>query len=222
VAAKEEGGLNGSGRPPLRALGRGATTGEGSASPDVIVDLADACVRYVERAIGVKLDYAAETLPIVDHYLEQGRSAARERRDTVSVLAQTLGAYFGEVVRRRYACWWRCDDVDPASWQIELEPVYLSFSPVQLVYDALTRGGEAREAGEAGEAGDEVSHFEIQEEDREAVAARLNELPPVSENEYFALSTRLEVIDIVVEAIRARRMGAGETADAMLTPDDYE
>jgi hypothetical protein len=53
------------------------------------------------------------------------------------------------------------------------------------------------------------------------VAARLAELPPVAEEEFFAPSTRLEVIDIAVDAIRARRMAEGEP-DAALRPEDYE
>jgi hypothetical protein len=53
------------------------------------------------------------------------------------------------------------------------------------------------------------------------VTARLAELPPVSDAEYYAPSTRLEVIDIAVEAIRSRRIAAGEEAEASLDPDDY-
>src|SRR5687767_15165113 len=41
-----------------------------TAAPPAIQDLADACIRYVERAVGVRLDYTLETLPLLDHYLE--------------------------------------------------------------------------------------------------------------------------------------------------------
>jgi len=144
-------------------------------------------------------------------------------------------------VRRRYASWWRVEGGDPASWQIELESVYLAFSPVQLILDALLRSAQvpgpaspedsadlANERQGDGEDEDqdegtgEISRLELEEEDRVAVAERLAELPPVSEEEFYAPSTRLEVIDIAIEAIRARRIAGGEQVDAMLRPEDYE
>jgi hypothetical protein len=226
-----------------------------SPPPAVIADLAEGCVRHVERAVGVKLDYQPETLPILDHYLAQSREEAKARPEVLSLLAQTSGAYLGEVVRRRYASWWRTEGTDPAEWQIELEPVYLAFSPVRIVLEAILRGGAPDRASGAGAAdrasgagaasdkeggGDDAlapsedapdeeevesalsaARLELEEEDHEAVMARLADLPPVSEDEFYATSTRLEVIDIAVEAIRARRMAAGEDAERMLRPEDY-
>jgi hypothetical protein len=179
--------------------------------PAQIGDLAEACVRFVERALGVKLDYEPETLPLLDHYVEQGRQAAASRPEAGVVVAQAAGAYFGEVVRRRYPSWWRAAGEDPAAWRIELSPVFLSFSPVELIAAGLHRGEEG--------APDEG--LEMEEADREAVAARLADLPEVPEEEFFAPSTRLEVIDIAVDAIRARRMAAGEP-EVALRPEDYE
>lgn len=199
-------GQNGSGgaHPPARDL-------RAEPPPERVRDLAEACVRFVERALGVKLDYQPETLPVLDHYLQGARGAAAERPPAGALVAHAAGAYLGEVVRRRHPSWWRLDGDDPGAWRIELEPVFLSFSPVQLVADALFREGEA-EASE---------RLELEEEDQRAVAARLAELPQVDEDEFYAPSTRLEVIDIAVEAIRARRMGEGE-GEAALGPEDYE
>lgn len=180
-------------------------------APERVRDLAEACVRFVEKAVGVKLDYEPETLPVLDHYLANARTAAGERPTTGALVAHAAGAYFGEVVRRRYPSWWRVEGDDPGAWRIELAPVYLSFSPVEMMADAIFREGD--------EGANE--RLELEEEDRAAVAARLAELPPVDEDEFFAPSTRLEVIDIAVEAIRARRL-ASEEGDAALGPEDYE
>jgi len=208
--------------------GSGSVEGRGGreveAAPEPVRDLAEACVRFVEKALGLRLDYQAETLSLLDHYIEQGRKAVEEQPEVAVLLAQTAGAYFGEVVRRRYPSWWRIDGDDPAFWRIELEPVYLSFSPVQLIADALLRKAASAEPGggpvaEVEESGGE--RLDLGEEDREAVAARLAELPMVSEQEFYAPSTRLEVIDIAVDAIRARRMAEGEDTDAGLRPEDY-
>ncbi len=185
--------------------------------PERIRELAEACVRFVERAVGVKLDYEADTLSLLDHYLEEGRKAARAKPETAPLVAHAAGAYFGEVVRRRHASWWRTEGDDPAFYRIELEAAYLSFSPVQLMADALLRSEE-----EGSEEEDVSERLELEDEDRDAVAQRLAELPPVSERDFYAPSTRLEVIDIAVEAIRARRMGAGDQADDALRPEDYD
>ncbi len=105
--------------------------------PERIRELAEACVRFVERAVGVKLDYEADTLSLLDHYLEEGRKAARAKPETAALVTHAAGAYFGEVVRRRHASWWRAEGDDPGLYRIELEAAYLSFSPVQLMADAL-------------------------------------------------------------------------------------
>jgi hypothetical protein len=203
--------------------GRGSDGHEVEPAPERVRDLAEGCVRFVERALGVRLDYEAETLSLLDHYIEESRKAARERPEAAILLAQSVGAYFGEVVRRRYPSWWRVEGDDPTFWRIELESVYLSFGPVQLIVDAILRNEEGAPPGGAPSAEESASErFELDEGDREAVAARLVELPAVSEQEFYAPSTRLEVIDIAVEAIRARRMAEGVDADAVFRPEDYD
>jgi hypothetical protein len=65
------------------------------------------------------------------------------------------------------------------------------------------------------------SGFELPEADCTALIERLADLPGVSENEYWAPSTRLEVLDIAVDALLAKR-----ARDPVRTrpygPDDYE
>jgi hypothetical protein len=207
--------------------GSGSVEGSGGRAvdpaPDRVRELAEGCVRFVERTLGVRLDYEAETLSLLDHYVEEGRKSALSRPEAAILLAQTAGAYFGEVVRRRYPSWWRTEGDDPTYWRIELEPVYLSFSPVQLIADAVLRPEEGAGPGGALSADESASErLELAEEDREAVADRLVELPAVSEQEFYAPSTRLEVIDIAVDAIRAHRMAEREEADSVFRPEDYE
>jgi hypothetical protein len=216
--------------------GAGASNGHGPvptsraevpAAPPAVADLARACVRFVEKALGVALDYTLETLPVLDHYLREARRDAAERPAAGLLVAHAAGAYLGEVVRRRHVSWWRTEGDDPAAWRIELESVYLSFSPVELIADVLMRAPAplVREASaerlDTEEEPAEGERLELEEEDRKAVAERLAELPPVGEDEFYAPSTRVEVIDIAVDAIRARRIGDGE-GDSVLGPDDYE
>lgn len=193
--------------------------------PASIAELAEACVRHVERALGVRLDYAPETLPLLDHHLAEARRAlaAQSEEDpraalaTLPLLVHTAGAYFGEVIRRRYPSWWRADGGDPMTYRIELETAYLAVSPMLSVYEALAHGL----ALHGDEAAFEAAQIEMDEEDRRAAAARLAELE-VDDEEYHAPSTRLEAIDICVETIRARRLAAGDPVEMALTPEDYE
>ncbi len=225
-------GSNGAGHPPspgpespVRDAAAAALLS--TAAPPAIQDLADACIRYVERAVGVRLDYTLETLPLLDHYLEHARAAlsakkaekkapdAAEEADdlpALSIVAQTAGAYFGEVVRRRYPSWWRLD-ADPAEHRLEFHNLYLVVRPVTLMLDVLTLDTSGN--GPKG-----LSGFDLDEEDRTAAAARLAELPPVPLEEYVSPSTRLEVIDIVVDAVRVHHMAEGGPV-LELEPDDY-
>ena len=187
------------------------------APPAAIEELAEACVRFVERAIGVRLDYTLETLPLLDHYVEAARETLRGKKPggdgpTLSIIAQAAGAYFGEVVRRRHVAWWRLD-AQPEEHRLEFHHVYLVVRPVTLMLDALTLTNDDK-------APSGLSGFELDEEDRAAAAARLSELPPVSLEEYVSPSTRLEVLDIVVDAVRAFQMAEGLSVQE-LEPDDY-
>lgn len=186
---------------------------EPAAPPDAVAELADACVRFVERKLGVRLDYSLETLPVLDHYLLEARAEVRDRPELAPLLVHAAGAYFGEVVRRRVASWWHMPSSDPASWQIQAEPVYLWFEPVGMAYDALL-GGDRDEEGM-------MAKLEIEDEDRETLELRLSELPPVDEDEFYALSTRLEVIDIATDVIKARMVESG-LGEVVFTAQDYE
>jgi hypothetical protein len=217
---------NGSGR--LAAFGDRAL----EPPPERVRELAMACVGFVARATGVTLDFEPETLSVLDHYVEQARSGAQvtgpvpqntekpqERREILALVARVAGAYFGEVVRRRHKSWWRAASDDPAEWRIEFEDLYLSLSPVQLVADALLRTDDDSSLEEGAQM---YAGLELLEEDQEAARDRLADLPEVPIAEYYAPTTRLEVIDIVAEAIRARRIAAGEDAVAALAPGDYD
>ena len=195
------------------------------AAPQVIEELSGSCIRYVERKLGVRLDYSAETLPLLDHYLADAERAlvAQNEEDpnaaraTLILLVHTAGAYFGEVVRRRYPSWWRCEGSDPMAFRVELETAYLAFSPMLFIYEGLSR--QLTLHGD--QAVFEAAQIEMDEEDQKAAAERLAELT-VSDEEYYAPSTRLEAIDVCVDTIRTRRLAEGDAVEMALTPEDYE
>ncbi|HEX6245463.1 MAG TPA: DUF6278 family protein, partial [Polyangiales bacterium] len=76
-------------------------------APDSILDLANACVRFVQQALSLELDYTPDTLPLLDHYLQSAQDVSKE--EVLSLVAPAAGAYFGEVVRRQ---------LGPARWHL--------------------------------------------------------------------------------------------------------
>ena len=84
--------------------------------------------------------------------------------------------------------------------RVRLENIYKSFGSVEVV-----KGLD----------------LEVEDGDREAIELRLSELPQVDEDEFYSLATRLEVIDIAVDAIKARMVQDG-LGDVGFSASDYE
>ena len=188
---------------------------EPAAAPAAVAELADACARFVRAAIGVSLDFRPETLPVLDHYLASRREellgARAANPEAMGLVARAAAGYFGEVVRRHFRAFWHLPSDDPANWELRFETAYLSVNPLAVVYDAISHGDEEGP----------VAYLELEDEDREAVAARLAELPPAPDEEFFSLATRLEVLEIAVDVIKARMMAAG-LGEVAFSTDDYE
>ncbi|MEB2312384.1 MAG: hypothetical protein OZ921_00470 [Sorangiineae bacterium] len=185
---------------------------EVSPAPAEIEELSKACLEYVQRAVGMELDGSSETLPILDHYLSMVRETADGRPSLVPLIGRAVGAYFGEVARRHFGGSWLLPDADAHHWLVGLAPVYLSFNPVGVAYDALF--ARADHDGPS-------SELKLAPEEREVVERRLGALPEMTETDYFRLSTRLEVLEIAVEALRAELHAEGRS-DVVFEAGDYE
>lgn len=185
----------------------------GAAPPPEVSDLATAAVRFVQRSVGVELDFTVETLPILDHYLAEARGTLQGKdRETLLVVAHAAGAYLGEVIRRRFPSFWVLTPADPTEHRVQFMRLFLTVKPVTWVLEAL----EWTEAdGAAGELG-----LVLDAEDRAFVTPRLAELPEVDDEEFVRPSTRVEVLDIVVDAITARQSADGDPP-LSLEPEDY-
>jgi hypothetical protein len=211
--------------PPAPADGNGASSKgvvalraaepEVEPAPAVVAELADACVRFVRAALGVGLDFQPETLSVLDHYLATRRDGLVAGRQTnpeaLGLVARAAAAYFGEVVRGHFQAFWHIPSDDTAHWELRFESVYLSVNPLAVVYDAVLHGDEEGP----------VAYLELEDDVRDAVAARLSELPPASDDEFFSLATRLEVLEIAVDVIKSRMMAAG-LGEVAFSTDDYE
>ena len=180
-------------------------------APEVIEDLARSCGEYVKKAVGVDLDYTQDTLPLLDHYVAAVRADVQEREELRRLVAHAVGAYFGEVLRRTIGGFWRMPSANVHDWSVCARPVFLSINPMAVAFDALA-GGQEHDGPR--------SDLRVAPEYRAAVAERLNLLPPVPEDEFFLLSTRLEAIEVAAAALKAA-MTADGYGDQEFDEGDY-
>lgn len=180
-------------------------------SPPLVDELAASCVEYVRRVVGVDLDFTSDTLPLLDHYLAQAKASARERPQALELIARVASAYFGEVLRRRFDCWWFQEGDDVAGWVLRFGPVYLEVSPYAMAAEA---------AGQRLPEGLDAS-FSLDPGDIEFIGAHLAALPEVSEEDFVRLSTRYDTLEVVVEQLKARAQ-ARNLGDVFFEDPDYE
>jgi hypothetical protein len=181
----------------------------GVPAPPEVAELAAACVRFVRARFGVTLDYEPDTLSFVDHWVREARTELKERPELVELVQSAAGAYLGEVIRRDFGAFWIALG-ERADWRLLLSTVFCAFNPI----------GMAREALLLDEAEGWHAHFELDPGEKDAIEGRLAALPSVRKDEYFAPSTRYDVVSIVVDALRARMRESG-LDDVRFTPDDY-
>jgi hypothetical protein len=186
-----------------------ANDDEAARAPSQVAELAQACVRFVAARYGTTLDFAPETLSFVDQWVRDARAEARGKPELVELVQAAAGAYLGEVVRRAFGgCW--VTDGSHADWRVLLCSVYCSVNPI----------GMAREALLLERADGWHAHLELDPAEAEAFERRLAALPPVAEDEFFAPTTRFDVLSMLVEGLRSTIAARG-LGQVRFTPDDY-
>ncbi len=180
-----------------------------NSTPDTIASLAERCKAHVQHRFGIDLDYTDSTLSLLDHFvrevvLEEGNGKQLppgdyHRVQLIHLLAPTVGAYFGEVLCRVFPCRWRLRSEAPKDWLVEFEYVPLRFNPAGAAAEALVEKAIASWCGS----------IDTAPEETEALLERLAAAPPVSEVDFYALTTRFEVLQIAQEWLRCR-LDAGE------------
>ncbi len=167
--------------------------------PPHVGELAVACIGYVQRSLGVELDFTPETLPLLDHWLQQARTEVRgldlDKREEplIDAVVAPAGAYVGEVARRLLGGRWFCPPGEYRRWRIELTNVFLSFNPIGLALETVL--GKEAEGSNA--------FFRVHPNERAIAERAVANLPEVPEEEYYAPSSRLEVLQIVADALAA-------------------
>lgn len=199
----------------------GSDGAEARGAPEEIRELAGRCVAHVRHRLGFELDYSVDTLSVLDHFVaavlaeeggEEGGAPPPghpRRAGPMHLLAPTVGAYFGEVVRRAFPCRWRFTSEAPDRWALEFGEVLLRINPAGVAAEAFF--GEAVD----GWSGALATAKELEGVVRERLAAA----PPLPEDEFFTFTARHEALQIVEDYLkeRAARLGAPGCS-----PEDYD
>jgi len=166
-------------------------------------------IELIRGAFGVAPDYAPETLPLADAYLRTVASAVP--KDRRSEIVEAVGCYFGEVARRQLAGRWAllCAD-QPQSWRIELVDCFLHFSPVGMVGEVVV-GCESDEYD---------GSFATTDQQHDALAEMLANAPPITEEEYYSLCGRLEILVRAADWLITTNLAAGNKPHHF-SPEDY-
>jgi hypothetical protein len=192
-------------------------------APESVAILANRCLAHIKHRLGMEIDYQQETLSVldclVDDVLKEESFGADlppgdERRVNLShLLGPTIGAYFGEVLRRAFPCRWRILSDEPGDWFLEFELVPLRFNPVGAAAEALMAQNVEEWNGA----------IATQPEYMEALFERLAASPPVPEKDFFTLTTRFEVLQIAQEYLHTRQMAEESGSEhPFYSPDDYD
>ena len=150
--------------------------------PATIADLAESCLRFVDRALGLPLDYSQDTLPLLDHYMG---IAAESAEPIISLVAPAAGAYFGEVIRQHFGSgtWEAAGDYE--AHRLVIEPGPLRFNPIGASIEVAT--------------GEQVSgwgaELHVPDVYRRAIQESVERMGPVREEDYFTFSLRFELIE---------------------------
>lgn len=183
------------------------------ATAQELQELCASCEQHVKDAVGMALDGTIETLPILDHYLRLSAESTKERPELIELISRTAGAYFGQVVSNHFQGFWLLPSADVHQWYVCFRPAYFALNPIGIAHKALVWSHVAPESGPPTE-------FHLAREDREGVLQRLDNLPPVREEDFHSLCTCVEGIEVAVAALREQMADAG-TADVLFDEDDY-
>jgi len=164
----------------------------------MIDELAADCVHDVREGVGFELDYTVETLPVVDHHCRTARTSDRWP-DGAERLAQTVGCYFGEVIRRRFdgGCRWVLSAEGPHAWRLEFERCFLCFNPLGAALELLLEGP----------AHGWNADFVTLPEASPDVESHLDQLPGVGEGDFYTLSVRYEVLETIQDFLERWQAG---------------
>lgn len=160
------------------------------APPSLVEEMATTCVSYVREALSLTLDYTPETLPILDHYVRT--KVGDPTPELAQLLITTLGAYFGEVIRRSLpGARWYAPETEYTEFRVEFDPFFLHFNPLGVAAEVL-EGEDVEGYG---------THFQILDEARASIEDALVSNESVSADDYYSFTIRYETLELVTSVL---------------------
>jgi hypothetical protein len=187
-----------------------------SEAQGIVDDLVRSFREQVRRALGVELDMTPTSLAFVDHHLTLAQ--AEEREAITTLVAAGAGAYYGELVREHVGATWIGAGDDPRRLRLLVTPQFMYFSPIDQAWQAIVCGDEARSP--LGSPLDDAFHSyptsarggngtDVLADDATWLEARLAELPPVPEDQFYTLTCRFETLQLMLELLAAKHAAEG-------------
>lgn len=199
--------------PQCRKLGPiGQLTKMAQSTPEAVETLIDEARQLVKGAFGVEPDLTQDTLPLLDAYLRTLVSSAAEPERSAAL--EAMGAHFGEVARRMLNGRWTLSEEGKARWRVELRSCFLYFYPV----------GMAAEVAYGCETEEYDGSFATRDDLHDELSEMLAEAAPMSEEAYYSLSGRMDVLLLVADWLTSNRLveeGKKGKRPADLEADDY-
>jgi len=197
---------------------------EPSAGPPALVnDLHTSFAKHMKRALEFAIDDSETSLAWVDHYLQTLRGETR--RPILEVVAAEAGAYFGEVVRKEIGARWIGDGKDPRRLRLLLEPQFLHFSPIDQAYEVLLgehmieddprlpNTGALDPDFHPNESAPDVPGLPAEKSrlisDARWLADALESRPQVTDREYYSLTGRFEMLQLLLELLAQKCASEG-------------
>ncbi len=175
--------------------------------PEEILALSERCITHIHKRFGITPDFSSETLSLLDHFAfaviaDEGRGQAPTaghplRMNLVHLFAPTLGAFFGETLRRQFGGRWRFVELTPLAWRLEFDTFFLRLNPAGIAANVLA--AQALDDW----AGDLITAPPLMDGLRERLAAA----PAVADEEFFSFGTAFESIQIAREYLLAIAVG---------------
>ncbi len=182
-------------------------------TPSEVAEFYNNLIDAVASATGYKLDMTPETLPILDFYFQiyresltaKGKEKVKEKSEDIALLfAPMAGAYFGEVICKKYDCQWVAPKKKYDQWRVQFKHCFLYFNPVSIAMEILSKQGVE----------DWPSTFFTYKEDEDVLSRALDQWDWVRREDYYSFIVRWEILDSIInmlatiEALRLQKDGA--------------
>lgn len=177
-------------------------------SPAEIESFSSNLITAVLTSTGQRLDMTPETLPFLDYYgrifrESREKKSAKDKdkdkdngKDISLLFAPMAGAYFGQVICKKYECEWFAPHRKYDRWRIQFSSCFLFFNPVAVAIEVLNQR----------ELEGWSSSYIARKEDEEWICTIFDQWDMVIKEDYFSFSVRWEILDTIIDKLKTAEL----------------